>query len=50
MKGITVNHPNFGSEWRQIDFDFFTDEKIKSALQKNSIELVSWGDIKKFIL
>ncbi|WP_373517876.1 ChbG/HpnK family deacetylase [Pricia sp.] len=21
MRGITVNHPNFGSEWRQIDYD-----------------------------
>jgi predicted glycoside hydrolase/deacetylase ChbG (UPF0249 family) len=47
MKGVTINHPNFGSEWRQIDYDFFTDEKSKSALQENNIELVNWGDIKK---
>ncbi|TRX59056.1 ChbG/HpnK family deacetylase [Fulvivirga sp. M361] len=47
MKGVTINHPNFGSEWRQIDFDFFTSEKTMSKLKKNNIELVTWSDIKK---
>ncbi|WP_438425673.1 polysaccharide deacetylase family protein [Aquimarina macrocephali] len=47
MKGVTVNHPNFGSEWRQIDFDFFTSEQNRSKLKKNNIELVTWNDIKK---
>ena len=46
MKGVTINHPNFGSEWRQIDFDFFTSEKTMSKLKKNHIELVTWSDIK----
>ncbi|MGL1889206.1 MAG: polysaccharide deacetylase family protein [Reichenbachiella sp.] len=47
MKGITVNHPNFGSEWRQIDFNFFTSEVLKSKLKKKGIELITWNDIKK---
>lgn len=47
MKGITVNHPNFGSEWRQIDFDFFANEENKSKLKENSIELITWNDIRK---
>lgn len=47
MKGITVNHPNFGSGWRQIDFDFFTSESSKSLLKNNDIELITWNDIKK---
>ncbi len=46
MKGITVNHPNFGSEWRQIDFDLFTSQQNKSKLRENNIELVTWNDIK----
>jgi predicted glycoside hydrolase/deacetylase ChbG (UPF0249 family) len=46
MKGVTINHPNFGSEWRQIDFDFFTSERNKSKLKENNIELVTWNDIK----
>lgn len=47
MKGITVNHPNFGSEWRQIDFDFFTNEQTKLKLRKNNIKLITWNDIKR---
>lgn len=46
MKGITVNHPNFGSEWRQIDFDYFTSAECKLKLKENNIELITWGDIK----
>ena len=46
MKGVTVNHPNFGSEWRQIDFNFFTNEENRSKLKENNIELVTWYDIK----
>lgn len=47
MKGITVNHPNFGSEWRQLDFDFFTSQEVKSKLKECNIELITWKDIKK---
>ncbi|RAJ20571.1 polysaccharide deacetylase family protein [Pedobacter cryoconitis] len=46
MKGVTVNHPNFGSEWRQIDLDFFTNEENRSRLKENNIELITWNDVK----
>jgi predicted glycoside hydrolase/deacetylase ChbG (UPF0249 family) len=45
MQGITVNHPNFGSEWRQIDFDFFTSDECKAKLKKNNIQLITWKEI-----
>lgn len=45
MQGITINHPNFGTEWRQIDFDFFTSEECKSKLKENNIQLITWRDI-----
>jgi predicted glycoside hydrolase/deacetylase ChbG (UPF0249 family) len=45
MQGVTVNHPNFGSEWRQLDFDYFTSEECKSKLQKNNIKLITWKEI-----
>jgi len=47
MQGITINHPNFGSKWRQLDFDFFTSAYSKEQLKKNDIKLVTWKDIKK---
>lgn len=45
MKEITANHPNFGSEWRQIDVDFFTSEESKHLLAQNNIALITWNDI-----
>jgi predicted glycoside hydrolase/deacetylase ChbG (UPF0249 family) len=47
MQGITINHPNFGSEWRQIDFDFFTSEECKSKLKENDIQLITWKEIQE---
>ncbi|MRH99657.1 ChbG/HpnK family deacetylase [Kriegella sp. EG-1] len=49
MKGITVNHPNFGSAWRQIDFDFFTNKENQLLLEENNIKLITWQDIKNSI-
>ncbi len=48
MKEITVNHSNFGSEWRQIDFDFCISEESKSRLKGNDIELITWNEIKEY--
>ncbi len=47
MKGITIKHPNFGSEWRQIDFDSFTSQEIKTRLKESEVVLITWNDIRK---
>ncbi len=49
MKGITINHPNFGSEWRQIDFDSFTNKENMLRLKEIEIELITWNDLKCLI-
>ncbi|WP_373516782.1 polysaccharide deacetylase family protein [Pricia sp.] len=46
MRGITVNHPNFGSQWRQLDYDYFTNESCRAKLGANGIRPVTWGEIK----
>lgn len=46
MKGVTINHPNFGSEWRHQDFEFFTSDKTEALLKEHNIHLVTWNDIK----
>lgn len=47
MKEITINHPNFGSKWRQIDFSFCTSEKANSKIIENNLKLINWKDIQK---
>lgn len=46
MKGMTLDHPDWGSEWRQKDFDFFTSKACKELLEKENIILVNWRQIK----
>lgn len=46
MKGITFNHPNFGSAWRQIDFDSFTSPENMAKLKESDIELITWNHIR----
>lgn len=47
MQGITINHPNFGSAWRQIDYDYFTSPECKTKLKENDIQLITWKEIQK---
>ncbi|MBQ4914232.1 polysaccharide deacetylase family protein [Maribacter sp. MMG018] len=46
MKGITVNHPNFGAEWRQLDYESFTDPENMAKLKEHNIQLVTWRDVR----
>jgi predicted glycoside hydrolase/deacetylase ChbG (UPF0249 family) len=45
MKQVCVDHPNFGSLWRQMDFDFFSDPNTASLLKEKNIKPVTWREI-----
>lgn len=47
MRKITINHPNFGSKWRQSDFNFAISEKSKSKIEENNIQLIDWRTINR---
>jgi hypothetical protein len=47
MKAISVDHPNWGSAWRQRDYDFFTSNAFRKLLEDNQIKLVTWRDLRK---
>ena len=49
MQGVTVDHPNFGSQWRQIDLDFFISEECRSKIIENGIKLITWKDVKNVL-
>lgn len=46
MRKITIDHPNFGAKWRQLDYDFITSEDCRQVLTKNDIQLITWGEIR----
>ena len=50
MKQVCVDHPNFGSQWRQMDFDFFTDPNTAALLKERNIKPITWREIQKITL
>ena len=49
MQQITIEHPNYGSKWRNLDMDVVSSESFKQAIEKNNIKLVTWREIQKVI-
>ena len=49
MQDITVEHPNFGSKWRNLDYEVVKSEKFQHALENNNIKLVTWREIQNII-
>ena len=49
MKEISVNHPDYGAKWRQLDYEAVTSVDFRDALKKYNVKLVSWGEIKKVL-
>lgn len=46
LKGMTIEHPDWGNAWRQKDYDFFTSESCRDLLEKEKIQLVTWRQLK----
>jgi predicted glycoside hydrolase/deacetylase ChbG (UPF0249 family) len=47
MRGVAFNHPEWGSQWRQRDFDFVTSQVFRKLLQENNVKLVTWREVSK---
>lgn len=45
MQAVTVDHPDFGSAWRQRDFDFFSSPAFDRLLEEHDIKLITWREI-----
>jgi len=45
MQAVAVNHPAFGSTWRQQDLDYVLSQNFRDELKKHQIYLVGWEDI-----
>ncbi len=45
MQAVTIDHPDFGSAWRQNDLNTVLSSEFKAALKKNNIRLITWKQI-----
>ena len=46
MQGVTSNHPGYGAEWRQQDFNFFTSDACEQLIIDENIQLITWREIR----
>jgi predicted glycoside hydrolase/deacetylase ChbG (UPF0249 family) len=49
LQAVMVDHPDYGSAWRQRDYDSVTSPEFKKALEENHVILVKWKDFKKLL-
>jgi predicted glycoside hydrolase/deacetylase ChbG (UPF0249 family) len=49
LQAVMVDHPDFGSAWRQRDYDFVTSPEFKKVLRENNVILVKWKDLQKLL-
>jgi hypothetical protein len=42
-----IDHPSFGSEWRENDFKYVMSQEFKQKLKEQNIILTSWKEIRK---
>jgi len=46
MQSIAIDHPEFGSAWRQKDLDFVSSHAFRKMIEKHQIHLIGWKEIK----
>ncbi|HEX2968854.1 MAG TPA: polysaccharide deacetylase family protein [Bacteroidales bacterium] len=49
MKAISNGHDDYGSKWRQRDFDLVQSKEFRELLKANNIILISWGQVKNLM-
>ena len=49
LQAVTMDHPDYGSAWRQRDYDFVTSPEFKKALEDNRIILVKWKNLQRLV-
>jgi predicted glycoside hydrolase/deacetylase ChbG (UPF0249 family) len=49
MRAVTREHPDWGSAWRQRDFEYTTSEEFRRLLKENHVKLITWREVGKLL-
>jgi predicted glycoside hydrolase/deacetylase ChbG (UPF0249 family) len=49
LQAVTVDHEDYGSSWRQRDYEVVSSRELQKALQDNHIILVKWKELRKLV-
>lgn len=47
LQAIAVDHPAYGSAWRQRDLEVLRSKEFRKALEENKVVLIGWKQIKE---
>ena len=47
MKAIAIDHPDWGSAWRERDFQYLTSKEFRKVLTENNVKLITWRELRK---
>ena len=45
MQAVAINHPAFGSTWREKDLNYVQSQTFRDLLKEKEIQLVTWKEI-----
>jgi chitin disaccharide deacetylase len=49
IQGATFDHPDWGAQWRQNDFDLVRSPEFQKFLKDQGFILISWKDLSKAV-
>jgi len=49
IQGATFDHPDWGAQWRQNDFDLVSSTDFQKFLKEERFILISWRDLDKLL-
>lgn len=49
LRAVTLDHPDYGSAWRERDYNFVTSAEFKKMLEENHIVLIRWKELQKLL-
>jgi predicted glycoside hydrolase/deacetylase ChbG (UPF0249 family) len=47
LQAMTVDHPNWGAQWRQNDYDVISSPEFQKFLKVQGFTLIGWKELKK---
>ncbi len=49
LRAVTVDHDDYGSAWRQRDYDVVTSREFRTALADNDVIVIKWKDLQGLV-
>jgi hypothetical protein len=49
LRAVTADHDDYGSAWRQRDYDVVTSREFRTVLADNDVIVVKWKDLQRLV-